>query len=131
MVTRAAVSAAVVLLFAAGCAGNNSDPAASPATPPSSPVVVDPSRPSTEPSSNNPTQGGARTISGTVTRGVEAKCLLLEDGGTSYSLIFDDPAVRAQVAVGQEATLSGRAEPAMMSTCQQGVPFLVTGVGGS
>jgi hypothetical protein len=135
MVTRR--FAALMLLFAvAGCANNATDtgapgPAASdlpsasaPAPEPSTPAL----EPSTEPS-GGPTAGGAETITGTVTAGVEPNCLLLvQDAKGAHLLVFDDPALKASAPVGARVTVTGRSEPGMMSTCQQGTPFIVTSV---
>jgi ABC-type transport system substrate-binding protein len=129
MVTRSvsAVSVALLLVLAAGCASNNPAQPAAPA--PSSSEVVDLPLPSTEPSTGKPAAGGAQTITGTVTAGVEPNCLLLNADGQSHLLIFDDPALKSGAAVGQKVTLVGRSEPSMMSTCQQGVPFIVSSIG--
>jgi hypothetical protein len=124
--------AALMLVFAvAGCANGNAggSEAAAPG-PSSSDVVATPPSdlPSTEPSGGIPTDTAAETISGTVTAGVEPNCLVLQDAKGSHLLIFDDSALRADAAVGSRVTLTGRSDPSMMSTCQQGVPFLVTSV---
>ena len=78
--------------------------------------------------SGGPGAAGAQTVSGTVTAGVEPDCLLLGGGTTQYLLVFDDPAIRSAAAVGAKVTVTGRAEPDMLSTCQQGTPFIVTSV---
>lgn len=71
---------------------------------------------------------GTQTLSGTVTSGVEPGCLLLSGGAGSHLLIFDDAALRSRARVGTKITVTGRAEPDMMTTCQQGTPFLVAAV---
>ncbi|MCO8277212.1 hypothetical protein M1L60_42215 [Actinoplanes sp. TRM 88003] len=136
MVTRI-VPALLLLVLAAGCANNATDsgaaaPVASPA--PSASDVVDlplptakTSGPVGEPTSGRPVAGG-QTITGTVTAGVEPNCLLLSDDKGSHLLIFDDPAMRADAAVGSKVKIVGNAQPNMMSTCQQGVPFIVVSV---
>ena len=58
------------------------------------------------------------TLTGTVEAGVEANCLLL--GG--YLLLGGD---RGVVRPGARLTVTGRPEPGLMTTCQQGVPFHV------
>jgi hypothetical protein len=78
--------------------------------------------------SGGPGAAGAQTVSGTVAAGVEPDCLLLSGGNTQYLLVFDDPAIRSAAAVGAKVTVTGRAEPDMLSTCQQGTPFIVTSV---
>ncbi|HEX9999078.1 MAG TPA: hypothetical protein VGB74_01380 [Actinoplanes sp.] len=126
MFTRAAF-ALLLLTLAAGCAVHDLGEAAA-APSPSSSVVIDLPLPSTEPSSGKPAVTGADTITGTVTAGVEPNCLLLQHNGVNHLLVFDDPAMRADAAVGEKITLVGRSEPSMMSTCQQGVPFIVSAV---
>jgi hypothetical protein len=64
-------------------------------------------------------RGGSMTLTGTVTAGVEHNCLLL--GG--YLLIGADPAV---VRAGAQVTVTGRVVPDLVTTCQQGTPFVVT-----
>jgi hypothetical protein len=83
--------------------------------------------PSSEPGSGKPA-AGSETITGTVAAGIEPNCLLLQSDGVSHLLVFDDPAMRSDAAVGRKITLVGRSEPSMMSTCQQGVPFIVSAV---
>ncbi len=118
MIRRFSVLTAVVaVLFAAGCARNaDSD---SPAAPP-------PAATPTE--STDPSAPIGQTITGTVTAGVEPNCTLLSGGGTNYLLIFEDPALRTKVTVGEQATVVGRAEAGQVTTCQEGTPFIVTSV---
>lgn len=59
------------------------------------------------------------TITGTVTVGVEVGCLLLD----GYLLIGGDPDV---VRGGARVTVTGRVDRDLMTTCQQGTPFVVT-----
>jgi hypothetical protein len=122
MIRRFSVlTALVALLFAAGCARNaDSD---SPAAPPAAPSES--GRPAESGKASAPV---GQTITGTVTAGVEPNCTLLSGGGTDYLLIFEDPALREQVTIGEPATVVGRAEAGMMTTCQQGTPFVVTAV---
>jgi hypothetical protein len=127
MLIRAA-SALLLLTLAAGCAANDPEQAAAPAPAPSS--AVDLPLPSLEPSSGKPAVSGAETITGKVVAGVEPNCLLLQSDGASHLLVFDDPAMRSDAAVGATITLVGRSEPSLMSTCQQGTPFIVTAVRG-
>ena len=121
MIRRFSVlTALVAVLFAAGCARNaDSDPADSPAAPPAASPTEE---------SGKPSAPVGQTITGTVTAGVEPNCLLLSGGGTDYLLIFDDQTLRGQLTVGEPATVVGRAEAGMVSTCQQGTPFVVTAV---
>ena len=126
MLTRPVIATAVLLtlvLGAAGCA-RPGEPGAAPALAPSSSEVADPPAPSAEP----PPAGAIRTITGTVVAGVEPGCLILQDATGSYLLIFDDPATGSEATPGARVTVVGRAEPGMVTTCQQGVPFTVASV---
>ena len=125
------------VLAAGGCARDTGagEPAGAPAPAPSA-VAPSPSTGTTElpatdlPTGTKPAPGaaGAQTLSGTVTAGVEPDCLLLTGDDTQHLLIFDDPAMRADAAVGATITVTGQAQPDQMTTCQQGIPFLVTAV---
>jgi hypothetical protein len=132
MLTRRVAAALALMLCLAGCANQDSPidsaaPGPASAAPSSSAAPSLPSSaPTAEPSA--PTATGAQTITGTVEAGVEPNCLLLHDGKGSHLLVFDDAAMRADVTVGKKVTLTGRSEPTMMSTCQQGIPFIVTSV---
>jgi hypothetical protein len=118
----------MLALAVAGCANNNVD-AGSPASAPSSAVDLPNAVPSSSVPSTEPSAGGTETtISGTVVAGVEPNCLVLQDAKGSHLLLFDESALRAQAKVGSRVTLTGRSEPGQMSTCQQGVPFVVTSV---
>jgi len=73
--------------------------------------------------SSKPGSDSQTTISGTVAAGVESGCLVLEYDGTLYGIYgsFDSSVVYA----GAEVTLHGKVESDMMTTCQQGTPFVV------
>jgi hypothetical protein len=58
------------------------------------------------------------TLTGTVTTGVEANCLLLD----GYLLVGGP---REQLRGGARVTVTGRVRADLMTTCQQGTPFLV------
>ncbi len=60
----------------------------------------------------------SRTLTGTVTAGVERHCVLLD----GYLLVGGDPAV---IRAGARLTVTGRVVADMVTTCQQGIPFLV------
>ncbi len=137
------LTALVAVLAAAGCArdagsGAPDGPAPHPSASPGSSAAPGspgpPERtgpPATDlplPGKSDPMAAGAQTVSGTVTAGVEPDCLLLTGDGAAHLLIFDDPALRPAAAVGAKLTVTGRAAPDMMSTCQQGTPFIVTSV---
>jgi hypothetical protein len=128
MRTRRTAVAALLLVFSlAGCAGNVSSagssasaaPSASPA--PSSSDVIDlPTSP--------PIAGTSEKITGTVIEGVEPNCLVLQDANGSHLLVFQDPSLRKVAKVGTRITALGKPNPKQMSTCQQGVPFIVSSV---
>ena len=124
MINRLSVCAAVLaVLSVAGCA--RTDAGAPSSNAPSSP------RPSAAPSSQAapaPSAAGAQTLTGEVAAGVEPDCLLLEGVGGPHLLFFEDKALRAVAEVGRRVTVVGRAEPGMMTTCQQGTPFMVTSI---
>ncbi|MEU8181878.1 hypothetical protein AB0B85_04730 [Micromonospora sp. NPDC049044] len=92
--------------------------------PSSTPSIVDPA-PSSTPSRPKPggpsTPPGVRatTLSGVVRAGVEPKCVLLD----GY-LLLGGP--RDVLTPGTRVEVTGRAEPGMMTTCQQGTPFVVS-----
>jgi hypothetical protein len=121
---RIAVLSAALLL--AGCAGTSSSntPGAPSSAAPSSAAPSSAAPPSGTPTAKAPRE----TISGTVAAGVEPGCLILQGGGTHHVLIFSNPALRSQAEVGSTITVTGRPEPTQMTTCQQGVPFIVTAV---
>lgn len=58
------------------------------------------------------------TLTGTVTAGVEPGCLLLD----GYLLVGGDPGV---IRAGARITVTGRVVADLMTTCQQGTPFVV------
>jgi hypothetical protein len=122
----AVLLAASAALALSGCAGNTG--AGSPGAPASASASGEPSGQSAEPPSGRPTAGGTETLSGTVAAGVEANCLVLQSADSHHVLIFKDPALRSQATVGASITVTGRAKPGQMTTCQQGVPFIVTAV---
>jgi hypothetical protein len=59
-----------------------------------------------------------RTLTGTVRAGVEPNCLLLD----GYLLVGGP---RDQLSSGTRVTVTGRVQADLMTTCQQGTPFLV------
>jgi hypothetical protein len=78
--------------------------------------------PTEAPSATKPPAGGTKTLTGTITAGVEPNCLLLED----HLLIISDAKLKAAATTGATVTVTGRVEPGMMTTCQQGTPLVVT-----
>ncbi|MEH1167621.1 hypothetical protein V6V47_19770 [Micromonospora sp. CPCC 205539] len=94
---------------------------------PSAPAPTTPGPPAATPSPtikpggpSVPPQVGATEITGTIASGVEPNCLLLD----GY-LLLGGP--RDVLAAGARVTVTGRVEPGMMTTCQQGTPFVVEG----
>ena len=118
-----ALAAPLVALTLAACAQPSSDStgSASSGAPsaglPSAGLPSDPAGPET-----------SQTIKGTVTAGVEPGCLVLKGDTGSYLLVFADESLRSSAKVGAQVTVVGKAEPGMMTTCQQGTPFTVTSV---
>ncbi len=121
---------AFVALFAcaalAACASPGSEPASQDSTGGSvtSTSSPDPSgTPSdpTAPTGPMPTSPGSTTLTGTVQAGVEPNCLLL-DG----NLLVGGP--RDVLKAGARVTVTGHPQPDLMTTCQQGTPFVVEAV---
>jgi len=116
----------LVVLALAGCAnGGSGDSAGAPAELPSSaPAATSaappPAAPTEESGATKPS-AGVQTITGTITAGVEPNCLLLED----HLLIISDPKLQSAAKPGATVTVTGQAQQGMMTTCQQGTPFIV------
>ncbi|SCG50964.1 hypothetical protein [Micromonospora humi] len=120
----------VALLAAAAltaCAGPDDEPAgsgptgAAPTTSQPDPVPsASPSRPDPtwKGGPSTPPGVGGTTLSGTIRAGVEPNCLLLDD-----HLLVGGP--RDLLKAGATVEVTGRPEPGMMTTCQQGTPFVV------
>jgi hypothetical protein len=66
----------------------------------------------------HPWPSGEVTVTGTVVAGVERGCLLLE----GYLLVGGDPAV---IGEGRRITVTGRLDPTVESSCQQGTVLVV------
>jgi hypothetical protein len=66
-------------------------------------------------------QTDPRTLTGIVAAGVESQCLLLGE----YLLVGGD---RAVLRAGARVAVTGRVVPDLMTTCQQGTPFVVISV---
>ena len=65
--------------------------------------------------------GTRLTLRGTVSPGVETGCHLLTANGTTYLLIWNG----GEIVDGQRVEVFGAVRPDAMTTCQQGVPFMV------
>ncbi|MET8151841.1 hypothetical protein ACIBSW_40145 [Actinoplanes sp. NPDC049668] len=105
----------LVVVALAGCAnGAASDDSAA------APGATSSAVPTEESASTAPT-AGKKTLTGTITAGVEPGCLLLED----HLLVIKDTALESVAKVGATVTATGEAQPGMMTTCQQGTPFIV------
>ncbi|MFI7607155.1 hypothetical protein ACIBTV_18705 [Micromonospora sp. NPDC049366] len=91
-----------------------SSPAAS--TPPVGPSVTSTPAPAT--GAPTPKPGGGQSLTGRITAGVEPGCLLLDN-----HLLIGGP--KDVLAVGARVTVTGRVVEDMMTTCQQGTPFVV------
>jgi hypothetical protein len=127
-----ALVALVVALSLAGCAGDTAatDSAAgagapAPASPSPSPSIPS-GEPTTDPPGGKDTSAGTQTLTGTVAAGVEPGCLLLNGSSGSHLLVIKDAKARAAATVGASVTVVGKPQPDMMTTCQQGTPFLVS-----
>lgn len=83
-----------------------------------------PSPPEDLPSPSAKPSATPRQLTGKVSAGVESGCLLLSDGGQEWLLLGNTTGVE----VGQDVTVEGHSDPSMVSTCQQGQPFVVTRV---
>jgi hypothetical protein len=65
------------------------------------------------------------TLTGEVQEGVEAGCLVMKSDSQTYLLVGGD---RQLVRPGNRVTVRGRPDPNMITTCQQGTPFVVAEV---
>jgi hypothetical protein len=124
--TLAVGLAALAAVLLGGCAGDSGEgdqePAPSPTTEaPSTPPSV-PATPGLPTVPSLPPRDGELTITGEVIEGVEAGCRLLQTDSGDY-LLFGETV--AELQMGGTVTLRGRVQPDVMSTCQQGTPFVV------
>jgi Protein of unknown function (DUF5818) len=113
--------AGLLLVACAGSGGDGGgsaqgDPTtAAPTTPPGGSPATGPVAPS-----------GQVTLTGTVRAGVEPDCLLLEaENGGRYLLVGGE---RAELRPGARVAVTGRVDPDLLSTCQQGQPLVVAAV---
>jgi uncharacterized protein DUF5818 len=87
----------------------------SPTTLPGNPPVTRPTEPA-----------GEVTVTGMVREGVEPNCLLLEsEQGDRYLLVGGE---RNELQTGSRVRVTGRVDPDLVSTCQQGEPLVVSSI---
>ncbi len=143
MIRRSGVLAALsAVLFLAGCAGNAVDTgsAAGPAASAPSSAGAGSSGPAADPSASgdafpvpdagttgSPKPQPVETLTGKVIAGVEPGCLVLTAPEGPHLLVITGDMTRT-VKVGDTVSVTGRADPGMVTTCQQGTPFVVTAV---
>ncbi|GGL90839.1 hypothetical protein GCM10012279_05760 [Micromonospora yangpuensis] len=101
----------------------SADPTAavSPSPPTRLPKLSPPATRPAEPPVPNPGGSGgpaATTLTGTVEAGVEPGCLLLD----GHQLVGGP---RDVLRAGARVTVTGQVQQDLMTTCQQGIPFLV------
>ena len=116
LVTGAVPLASAMIVLLAGC-GDGGPESVTPATP--TPTSAAPSASPSPSTPRNPVGLRPRTITGTVERGVESGCVLLR----GFLLLGGD---RELLQPGRQVTVTGRAAPNAMTTCQQGIPFSVS-----
>jgi hypothetical protein len=82
--------------------------------------------PGNPPATKQAPPAGEVTATGTVVEGVEPNCLLLDaEGGKRYLLVGGD---RGELRAGARVAVTGRADPNLVSTCQQGEPLVVSAI---
>ncbi|NLU79350.1 hypothetical protein HCA58_13355 [Micromonospora sp. HNM0581] len=136
---RIAATALIVCTALAACAGQDTGDGTTTPTPtgaspvtelptpdPTGPAPSDPvdttaptTRPTVRPTgTSKPPVTAEITLTGRVESGIEPGCLLLD----GYLLLGGD---RDVLTSGETVTVTGRADPTLMTTCQQGTPFVV------
>ncbi|MBB2942039.1 hypothetical protein FB565_001743 [Actinoplanes lutulentus] len=126
LIRRSVVPVALLLALSAGCANNTGTETGAPAPASATPESVTTPTPADEPSvPGKPSgDGDITTLTGKIAAGVEPGCLLLD----GHLLIFSDAAQKGSVKAGDQITVTGKSEPGLMTTCQQGEPFKVSSV---
>ena len=76
--------------------------------------------------SPSPGAAGTRRLQGTVSTGVEAGCLLLTAPDGVYLLVGGD---RGLLRAGETVVVTGVVDRHLVTTCQQGIPLVVSSVG--
>ncbi|MDQ7902925.1 hypothetical protein RB614_00120 [Phytohabitans sp. ZYX-F-186] len=117
---RRALVVLVAAVLLGGCAGTDDSSGGDAVSPsPSSSLPEDLPTPTP---SGKPSAGASIEISGTIVQGVEPGCRLIDQ----YLLISGPGVSRDDLPIGATLTVRGRVEQGMMTTCQQGTPFVVT-----
>src|SRR5690349_16375957 len=98
LIRKTVVPAVLLLALTAGCANNN--------TPLPAGGAPEPATASPVPALS--TAPGETVLTGTVTAGVEPKCLLLKDGTGDHLLIVEDEKLKSSLQVGAEVTVVGK-----------------------
>jgi Protein of unknown function (DUF5818) len=90
-------------------------------------ACAEPDRDDSGPAAGGPTTSpGELTVTGTVTKGVEPTCLLLDaDEGGRYLLVGGE---RGTLRPGARVQVTGRVDRSLLGTCQQGEPLVVASV---
>ncbi len=116
----------IVLLLGLSCAamvsGCGEDPAP-PAPPPSQSAddpLTDPPVTGTPSNPGKPDQ--VVTVTGVLSDGVEAGCLILATGSQTFQLLGVRP---ADATIGSRVVVTGSVRPDLMTTCQQGTALQV------
>jgi hypothetical protein len=127
----------VALTACAGTSGDTATPSgtstASPTASPSASSEETPTMPPTQPPSDEPTfaptpvpsgkpDQRSTTVSGTISLGVEAGCLMLNAGKAQYQLVGGD---RNLLRAGRTVKVVGVIRTDLLTTCQQGTPLVV------
>jgi hypothetical protein len=106
-------------LVLAGCGGDQTGPPAPPAPPTTSPSASEPVEDLPLPAAT-PSKGTVRTLTGTVLRDPDSRCLLLSvregEGAGAWVLL----GTAAGLEDGRTVTVVGAVEPDTATTCQQG-----------
>ena len=124
VIRRAALAGLIAAALLSGCAGTDPDSDSSggeAVAPSSSPSASLPEDLPTPTPTGKPSSGEQTQVSGTVVEGVEAGCRLID----KYLLLPGPGINREDLAVGANLTVRGRVQQGMMTTCQQGTPFVV------
>ena len=122
--TAVTPAASGVLLLATLCLVG----ACAAAPPPGGEPIASPATTSAPPSALSPEDlvvpgaGRDTVLTGTVRAGVEQGCLVLQASGVVHQLV----GATQGLAPGQRVTVHGRPDPGLLTTCQQGTPFVVT-----